>query len=80
MGQITDTTGVAVYNNPEGNTDGLRVYFSVDDADASADKAQQLGGAIMRPPSDIPDVGRFAVIRDPQGAAFGIIKNVQPPA
>jgi predicted enzyme related to lactoylglutathione lyase len=56
------------------------VYFSVDDADASADKAQQLGGAIMRPPSDIPDVGRFAVIRDPQGAAFGIIKNVQPPA
>ena len=51
------------------------VYFAVDDADASAAKAQELGGAVMRPPDDIPGVGRFAVLADPQGAVFSILKN-----
>ena len=57
------------------------VYFAVDDADAtSAAKAHELGGTVMRPPSDIPDVGRFAVLVDPQGAVFSILKNAQPAA
>ena len=51
------------------------VYFSVDDADATAAKTEELGGGIMRPPDDIPDVGRFAVLTDPQGAVFAVIKN-----
>jgi uncharacterized protein len=51
------------------------VYFAVEDADASAAKAQELGGTVMRPPDDIPNVGRFAVIADPQGAVFSIIKT-----
>ncbi len=55
-------------------------YFAVDDADAVATKATELGGTITVPPMDIPDVGRFAVIQDPQGAFFGIIKLNQPPA
>jgi hypothetical protein len=50
------------------------VYFAVDDADAKAQKASELGGKAIVPPSDIPGVGRFAVIQDPQGAVFGIIK------
>ena len=54
------------------------VYFAVDDADASAEKAKQLGGQVQVEPMDIPDVGRFAVIADPQGAVFSIIKNAQP--
>jgi predicted enzyme related to lactoylglutathione lyase len=33
-----------------------------------------LGGRTMMPPRDIPKVGRFAVLGDPQGAAFAIIK------
>jgi predicted enzyme related to lactoylglutathione lyase len=45
----------------------------VDDVDASAQKATELGGTIMVPPMDIKDVGRFSVIRDPQGAVFSII-------
>jgi uncharacterized protein len=55
------------------------VYFAVDDADASAKKAESLGGKIMVPPQDIPEVGRFAVIQDPQGAVFNIIKVTNPP-
>lgn len=49
------------------------VYITVDDVDASAQKATELGGTIMVPPMDIKDVGRFSVIRDPQGAVFSII-------
>jgi len=50
------------------------VYFAVDDCDAKAAKASKLGGKTLTPPMDIPGTGRFAVIQDPQGAAFGIIK------
>ncbi|HYY88921.1 MAG TPA: VOC family protein [Chloroflexota bacterium] len=49
------------------------VYFAVADCDASANRAQELGANVMVPPMDVP-VGRFAVLGDPQGARFGIIK------
>ncbi len=49
------------------------VYFAVDDCDGSVAKAGQLGASVLSPAMDIP-VGRFAVLADPQGAAFGLIK------
>lgn len=49
------------------------VYFSVDDADSTAAKAESLGGTVMVPPMDTP-VGRFAGLTDPQGAMFSVIK------
>jgi uncharacterized protein len=55
------------------------VYFAVDDADAAAARATELGGTVVVPPFDIP-VGRMAVISDPQGAVFSIIKPVPQPA
>lgn len=56
------------------------VYFAVDDTDAKADTARRLGAQILSPPNDIPGVGRFAIIKDPQGACFGIISLLQTPA
>jgi len=50
------------------------VYFASADADESASKAKQLGGDVKVPPTDIPEVGRFTVLRDPQGAVFSVIK------
>jgi hypothetical protein len=50
------------------------VYFAVADCDAGAARARELGGEVKVPPTDIPEVGRFAVIQDPQGAVFSIIK------
>jgi predicted enzyme related to lactoylglutathione lyase len=47
------------------------VWFSVEDCDASATRAGELGGSILLPPSDM-DFGRGAVLADPQGAVFGI--------
>ena len=49
------------------------VYFAVDDADATAAAANQLGATTFVPPTDIPP-GRFSVLADPAGAMFGIIK------
>lgn len=49
------------------------VYVTVDDVDASVQQVEALGGRICVPPMDIPDVGRFAVIQDPQGATLSII-------
>ena len=56
------------------------VYFAVDDCDAKVKKATELGAQVMKPADDIPGVGRFAILTDPQGAAFAIIKleNPQP--
>jgi uncharacterized protein len=50
-----------------------RVYFGVSDPDASAKKAAELGGKVTFGPQDFPG-GRFAVISDPQGASFGILR------
>jgi len=41
---------------------------------ASAAKAGELGAKTFVPPTDIPDVGRFAVFADPTGAALAIIQ------
>lgn len=55
-------------------------YIETDDVDATAKKAQQLGGRIYRAPTDIPTVGRFAILGDPQGASFALFKPLQPMA
>jgi predicted enzyme related to lactoylglutathione lyase len=54
------------------------VYFSVDDCDARTEKATELGATIMKPADDIPGIGRFSILVDPQGAAFAIIKLENP--
>ncbi|MBI4952497.1 MAG: VOC family protein [Myxococcales bacterium] len=53
-------------------------YFLVASCDATVAKAGELGGRVLVPPMDIPDVGRFATLMDPQGAAFSILQA--PPA
>jgi uncharacterized protein len=49
------------------------VYFAVDDTDATVEKAKELGGGVGYGPTDIPSVGRFAVLNDPHGAHFSVI-------
>ncbi len=57
---------------PAGTPPFWLVYFGVRDTDAAVAKARELGGSVMMEPTDIP-VGRFAVLADPQGAAFAVI-------
>ncbi|MGO9274464.1 MAG: VOC family protein [Terriglobia bacterium] len=49
-------------------------YFLVSDCDVSAAKAQQLGAAVYLAPMNVEDVGRMAILADPQGAAFSIFQ------
>ena len=50
------------------------LYFAVEDCDAAAAKAESLGGRVVIAPADAPEVGRFAVLQDPQEAAFAVVK------
>ena len=54
-------------------------YVAVEDPDATVAKAVELGGSALMEPMDVPNVGRLSVLRDSQGATFGIIRP-QPPA
>ena len=49
------------------------VYFAVDDCDAATKAAKATGATVHMEPTDIPGVGRFAALADPQGAAFSIL-------
>jgi uncharacterized protein len=54
------------------------IYIAVDDCDGTVAKATSLGARTYVPPMDIPNVGRFAMLADPQGAEFNVIKlNLQ---
>lgn len=55
-------------------------YFAVGDADAMVKKAESLGAKTCAPLMDIPDTGRIAILQDPQGAAFAIIKLANAPS
>jgi predicted enzyme related to lactoylglutathione lyase len=45
-------------------------YIATPNVDVTAREAVQLGGEVVKPAADIPDIGRFAIIKDPQGALF----------
>lgn len=49
-------------------------YFSTSNCDATAAKAKQLGARLYAEPMTLEDVGRFAILADPQGAAFAIFQ------
>lgn len=53
-------------------------YICVDDCDAAAAKVKALGGSVKREPLDIPGIGRFAIVADPAGAVFAIMKPIPP--
>lgn len=56
------------------------IYIGTPDVDATATAVERLGGRVLKAPADIPGVGRFAVLSDPQGAAFAIFKPGAAPA
>jgi uncharacterized protein len=48
------------------------IYVGTPSVDATCTQAQALGAKVHKPPTDIPNVGRFAVLTDPQGATFAV--------
>jgi len=60
-----------------GATPNWMGHVQVESVDARAALAKKLGGKVHKEPTDIPAVGRFAVIADPQGASMSIFKPSQ---
>jgi predicted enzyme related to lactoylglutathione lyase len=54
-------------------------YIAVPDVDKTLEQIASLGGRTIVPGKDIPTVGRFAIVADPQGAAFAVFKSANPP-
>ena len=54
---------------------GWFCYIGVEDVDGSAEKIQSLGGSVHVGPLDIADVGRFAMVADPQGMLFYVMRG-----
>lgn len=50
------------------------VYFGTADCDQAVATAKEAGGSLVVGPFDIPDMGRFAVLQDPQGAVFAVFQ------
>lgn len=61
------------FRNPE-TPPYWQIYLQVSDCDAIAKKATSLGAKLYMPPMKVEDVGRMAVLADPQGAAFAIFE------
>lgn len=52
-------------------------YLGTPDCDQTAARISAAGGAVLKAPWDIPDIGRIAIVADPQGAAFGLYTPLQ---
>src|SRR3954468_19127273 len=59
---------------PEDVPPNWSVYFAVEDCAAAVEQATSSGGELVFGPQDMPSVGQFAGLRDPQGAAFAVIQ------
>ena len=74
--------GYAMVNVGGEAVDGMRsawgVYVTVDDVDATAQQVEALGGKVLCPLKDIPNIGRCCFFRDPQGATLYAITYRKP--
>lgn len=71
---------VAGMMNPTPDTPGegsyWHSYIAVDNVDVCAKQAVELGGKVLVPPHDVPDVGRICAIADPTGAVAHLMQPV----
>ena len=77
VGGIMSNTAPPVQGSPPPN---WGTYVTVNDVDATAQQAKELGAQLLMEPTDIPNVGRFALLQDPQGAVLSIITYINPDA
>lgn len=64
---------MALPPDAEGMRPAWGIYVTLDDVDATAKLAVELGAQVCVPPRDIQGVGRFCVLQDPQGAMIKVI-------
>jgi predicted enzyme related to lactoylglutathione lyase len=64
-------------NSPSGTPPHWMTYFAIDDPDSAVDALIRADGSVLVPPFDMM-AGRMAVVQDPQGATFALIRPEPP--
>src|SRR5512138_766676 len=77
QGPLGGVMGLGEEGKKMGGRPFWMAHVEVGDVDATAALAKRLGGKVWKEPTDIPTVGRFAVIGDPQGASLSVFKPDQ---
>ena len=77
-----ETMAAGIYElKPGAGMDGVPdhwfSYIAVDDVDARLQGVVAAGGEVCRPAFDVPDVGRFAIVKDSAGAVIGWVTPIQ---
>ncbi|WP_405553343.1 VOC family protein [Streptomyces sp. NBC_01171] len=75
VGGLTVGGVTRLADDPPGTPAHWLTYFAVDDVDSTVDALVRGGGNVLAPPFDMP-AGRMAVVTDPQGAPFAMIKSI----
>ena len=71
---IMDMAGIPGYENMPAH---WFTYLGVADVDAEVAKTEEMNGTVVRPPFDVPGIGRIALVKDPGGAPFGFITQAE---
>lgn len=74
IARLGDSGTGGLMQAPEGLPPYWMIYLGVDDADAAVRATVAAGGKVWKEAETVPGVGRFAVLADPQGAAFGVLQ------
>lgn len=77
----TPVAGIFEMTGPEfaGVPPHWMTYIAVDDIDACCERVTAAGGTIIRPPFDVENVGRIAILKDNTGAAVGMMTPAPAP-
>jgi uncharacterized protein len=87
LSEMEGFPGYLVFRSEEGHGGGLgkrgesvgdvvRVYITVDKLEDAIAAAEQHGGSVVTPPSQIPGMGRWAAVRDSEGSEIGLWENL----
>ncbi len=71
---VGEGTGGGMWTNPAAPNGPAHwlAYVNVDNIDATIEKVSVLGGTIVQPKTEVPDMGWYSVITDPSGAMLGL--------
>lgn len=79
VGNVGGMPSAGMMNRPEEDIPPFwGVYFTAQDVDGTVERAVELGGQVIVPAFDVPEVGRLAVLLDPQGALFSVMADSDP--
>lgn len=74
---ITGEGGIngGVWPSPAGSPSFVQLFVGVPDVDSAVARATDLGAAIIVPPTTLPDGDVMAVLKDPSGLTFGVMRH-----